>query len=177
MPSSTIPPPAPPETLLLIARWIGWLEKTPDDGFRGLRHAYVLAVRPDELIATGRIVRLLAVSSFPPYAPASPIKDIETYDPHFVGRVEEIWSTGSGKAQARVRNLCRGNRVMEVVLEFPQLLSARTRPTRRAPEKWSAVEAEEMGLASLTCVRPSLMRYHCEGGNCWLGCWHPSYLE
>ncbi len=177
MPPSDIPPPAPPETLLLVARWIGWLEKTPDDGYRGLRHAYALAVRPDELIATGRVVRLLAVSSFPPYAPASPIKDIEMYDPHFVGQVEEIWTADSGMAQARVRNLCCGNRVREVVLEFPQLLSARTRNTRRAPEKWSAVETEEMGLVSLTCVRPSLMRHHCAGASCWLGRWSPSYLE
>ncbi len=168
MPPDFIPPPRRSKFLLLIAKWTGWLDTSPDDEDGGQRHAYTLAIRPDEPIAVGRLVKILAVSQAARDTPKAPFDDYDTYEPHILGRVAEIWRDEEGLARAKITNGCEGNRVVEVELTFPQLLAARPRSMGRATWKWSAAELVEMDLASPTRVRPALMERPCTGAGCWL---------
>ncbi|TFK77858.1 hypothetical protein K466DRAFT_607609 [Polyporus arcularius HHB13444] len=170
MPHGYIPPPPPAEYTLLFARWTGWLETRQDDTRTSLRHAYTLAIRPDEPIVAGRMVKILAITTpRTTHAPnCTPRSSLDTCEPHLFGRVEDVWRVDEDTARARVRNLCTGNRVVEAEVDFPYALATATHPTSRALRKWSAVDLVEIGLDSPECVRPELLIGACDGPRCWL---------
>ncbi|KAI0686480.1 hypothetical protein C8T65DRAFT_701071 [Cerioporus squamosus] len=133
IPKTTIPPPHCTPHLLLAARWKG-ASRTSYGGAQGeLKHVYDLTVMPDEPITIGRRVRILAVTPIAYALPQVPPDQLDTYDPHIVGRVAEITRLEDGHSCARVMNQCKGNAVTEVELEYPDLREARKRMGRRRP--------------------------------------------
>ncbi|RDX46663.1 hypothetical protein OH76DRAFT_1420071 [Lentinus brumalis] len=164
--STLIPSPSRANPLLLIARWKGLLR--PSSGVR-LRHAYTLTIWPDEPIVIGKTVKILAAAPISHHLPQSPPNQYDTYDPHIVGRVTAVWRLEDGVAVARIVNICGGNMVEEVELEFPYPLQKGCRPERRASGKEIAETTAEEALDPITCVRPMPAERECRGGDCFLG--------
>ncbi|TFK80411.1 hypothetical protein K466DRAFT_605357 [Polyporus arcularius HHB13444] len=185
-PTTLIPPPPPPPHLLLIARWKGKQTRPRSDG---TGHIYELAVRPDERIAPGRHIRLLAVSPIAYCSPEVPSDELDTYDPHVLGWVAETWVHDDGSLQARVTNTCRKNAVREVVLQVPRSYAAfelmsggevrvdeglyeanaddTTEDRRRGPARRPEEGERPYGLPSAACVRPMRVYRECLGELCW----------
>ncbi len=164
-------PPRRPEYLLLIAKWKGLLH--PAYGYAGgpwLGHAYDLAIWPDEPIVVGRRVRVLAATPTAFHIPGVPPNELDTHDPHVMGRIVEIWRMEDDVATARIVNECEGNMVDEVELHFPLLLrrSGWTKPQGSRQEMTEAEELADSMLRPITCVRPTKMAEECYGQNCWL---------
>ncbi|RDX50253.1 hypothetical protein OH76DRAFT_1482404 [Lentinus brumalis] len=142
-PTAPIPPPPPPPRLLLIARWKSRLIHPPSVD---ARHVYDLAVRPDERIAPGRQVRLLAVSPIAYCSPEVPPNELDTYDPHVLGWIAETWECADGSLRARVMNTCRKNVVREVELRFPRAYTTSERDsggTEYADERYGWTSGED----------------------------------
>ncbi|TFK80192.1 hypothetical protein K466DRAFT_605534 [Polyporus arcularius HHB13444] len=148
--STLIPSPSNANPLLLIARWKGLLRPSPGVEKARLRHAYTLAIWPDESIVIGKTVKILAAAPISHHLPQSPPNQYDTYDPHIVGRVTAVWRLENGVAVARIVNICGGNMVEEVELEFPYLLQKGCRPERRASGKEIAETTAEEGLDLIT---------------------------
>ncbi|TFK81646.1 hypothetical protein K466DRAFT_568889 [Polyporus arcularius HHB13444] len=85
-PRSHIPPPPRPTSLLLLARWKESTHPSQRQSSEGQRHRYELAVLPDEPITVGRRVRVLAISPIAHCSPDVPPDQVDTYDPHIVGK-------------------------------------------------------------------------------------------
>ncbi|RDX45035.1 hypothetical protein OH76DRAFT_1421021 [Lentinus brumalis] len=167
MPSMAIPPPSPPERLLLIARWVERLNNVPGADRQRLRHAYTLAIRPDEEIASGRLVKILAVSTIAAHTPNRAPGLYDTYDPHIKGWIEDVWTTKDGMGRARVINVCQKNRVAEIELDFPYLLAAHAHKPERAPKKGTEAELVGMGLDTITRILPATtIADECLGADC-----------
>ncbi len=163
-----LPPPQAPEHLLLFARWIGWRETKRGAACRRLKHAYSLAIRPEEPIATGRLVRILATSPHAYHAPNSPPEHMDTYDPHVVGEIVEVWETCNYEGRARIRNRCRGNDVEEVELEFPYRLATTERTWGHGPGRGTEAELVLLALGLTSCIRPARVDNECRGSDCGL---------
>ncbi len=69
----------------------------------------------------GGDVRILATLPITYTAPEVPLGELDTYDPHIVGKVVELWrsDTDPGRARAKITNACRRNSVREVEMELP----------------------------------------------------------
>ncbi|KAI0722299.1 hypothetical protein C8T65DRAFT_691928 [Cerioporus squamosus] len=123
----SIPPPVPPETLLLFAKWIGYGDPTPDlcDLKEGV-HKYKLAIRPTEIVKAGRRVKILALGQTAYHEPHTPLGQYTTYDPHVVGTVAatlgddgaDVGKTRGSTKTFVIDNECRGNLVECVELEI-----------------------------------------------------------
>ncbi|RDX39613.1 hypothetical protein OH76DRAFT_1424182 [Lentinus brumalis] len=162
-----LPPPSP-KHLLLVARWKGSLLPTHGKKAASVRHSYSLAVWPYEPIVIGRRVKILAASPVALHAPDTPLNELDTHDPHIVGRVREIWRMVDGVASARIENECTGSLVGEVVLEFPYALQKGGRPERRVGDRESDAAMAEDCLGVMACVRPARIERECLGRRCWL---------
>ncbi len=92
-----------------------------------MTHRYTLVVRPDERVVTGRNIRLLATSPIAYSAPEVPAGELDTYDPHIVGRVMELRNVDGDPTRVRaiVKNICRRNSVREVEIDLPRIYSDR----------------------------------------------------
>ncbi|KAI0717458.1 hypothetical protein C8T65DRAFT_694318 [Cerioporus squamosus] len=167
-----IPPPPRPALLLLIARWKSLQEAGPKTKAKALKHRYELVIRPDEPIVTGRCVRILATSPIAYSSPDVPTGELDTYDPHLIGRVVEVWRAEEdpSKARARVMNTCRRNRVREVELDLPIAFSG-LKQTFQAPEcgeRSGDPHDSNVGgnLSLMACVRPAPVWRECVGDLC-----------
>ncbi len=133
-----------------------------------MRHAYSLVVWPYEPIIIGRRVRILAASPTAHHAPEVPPNELDTHDPHIVGRVLEVWRMEDGVAAARIANECTGNSVDEIMLEFPYALQKGARPERRTGDRESDSAMAEDCMGVMACVRPAPVERECLGRRCWL---------
>ncbi len=96
----------------------------------------------------------------------------ETYDPHVVGDVVEIWRRDDRVWRARIENACRKNGVVAAELEFTHAAGERAelehpRPTKRrrtasTEETWE----DDDGLDPIACIRPSRCWKECAGEGC-----------
>ncbi len=133
----------------------------------------------------GRRVRILAISPIAHCSPDVPPDQVDTYDPHIVGKVVGVRETRMGGYQAKIANLCNGNAVVEVELDFPDLREAlmkktichRTTGRRRGggvrPDGHDGQDGQDgLGgtaeLSTLVCVRPWPMNENCTGPTCTL---------
>ncbi len=172
----TIPPPNRPPHLLLFARWKDTIRPSQDAADGTQRHVYELAILPDEPIVIGRRVKILALSPIAHCSPQVPSNQFDTYDPHVVGRIEEVVRRKGGRFQAKIGNVCRGNAVVGVDLEYPDLREAfkRAAKPQKAGKKRAAstVEPDDRDEAELlstpACVRPWPTESQCRGAKCRL---------
>ncbi|TFK81823.1 hypothetical protein K466DRAFT_568791 [Polyporus arcularius HHB13444] len=168
-----IPPPTRPASLLLIARWKGLHETGPKQGTKAIQHRYELVVRPEEPIIVGRCVRILATSPIAYSAPDTPTNELDTYDPHVVGRVVEIWRLDEDrtKARARITNVCRRNNIRVVELDLPLAFSGLGATAGRGEHASSTEGLGESGTADdlriPACIRPAPVWRECLGEICW----------
>ncbi len=162
-----IPPPLRDPTLLLIARWKGLFRDDHEVSNHVFKHEYVLAIRPSESITIGRRVRILAITPIAYRLPQSPNGQYDTYDPHLVGWVAEMWRVDDERGRARLVNVCCGNAITEVVLDFPCARKALA-ATGKAGERGETLrESSERGLEHLTSVRPMPVWRLCDAEACW----------
>ncbi len=173
-PTRRIPPPPPSTPLILFAKWeaYGNASKAVRTSRKDLKHLYKLAVQPDEPIAVGRRVRILAVSPIAYCVPGTPLGQYDTYDPHIVGTVEEMWRAENGAVRAKVKNACKANTVREVEVELPH-------KTTKCREDWGTglrdreadngdfIDGGDQTLTPMACIRPMPTRRECLGNICW----------
>ncbi len=165
-----LPPPARPETLLLIAKWTGHTNTAPRGKRKDLKHLYRLAIRPDEPITIGRRVRILAIAPITYSVPDVPTNEYDTYDPHVTGVITAVWRSEDGAGNARVTNICRSNEVREVELHFPpECGRARGAEGRaeRANESDTVPKDFKADLDIIACIRPMPVWRECLGEMCW----------
>ncbi len=166
------PPPVRPKSLLLVARWIGHTNATSGGKRRDLKHLYKLAVYPDEPVAVGRHVRILAIAPITYSTPDVPTNEFDTYDPHVTGVITDVWSLEDGTSCAKVTNACRCNGVREVELRFPRACGEEEWLERIAEgmdesTNVSDPNALKAGLGIMACIRPMPVWRECLGEICW----------
>ncbi len=176
-PSTIIPPPPRTVPTLLIAKWRAARNSRTGSQYCTDEHIYRLAIKPEDPIVVGRRVKILALSPIAFHKPATPTNLFETYDPHIVGEVVDIWRKDERVWWARVENLCRRNRVVVADIEFTQTLNAEQtevdeepRPSkrRRTTRDAEATNEPEDGLEPLAYVKPMLCWKECIGDGCSL---------
>ncbi len=171
-----IPPPPRPSPLLLIAKWERQHVARTKSKSKTQKHWYSLVTRPDETIEVGTIVRILATSQLAYTVPDAPLGELDTYDPHVIGRVEELrrLDESPDRAVARITNACRRNSVREVEVNVPMECCSLGRGMsdegceQTTPRRGNGIEScTREGLDLLTCIRPAPVWRECAGEICW----------
>ncbi len=174
--TTRIPPPPHPSPLLLIAKWERHQVTKTKTKSKAQKHWYSLVIRPDKAIEVGTIVRILATSQIAYIIPDAPLGELDTYDPHVVGQVDELRISEEDPTQAlaRVTNACRRNSVREVEVNVPMKFCSLGR-SERDRGNVQADESSEHGTRNntregtdlLTCIRPTPVWRECVGKICW----------
>ncbi len=167
---TSIPPPPPPPYRLLIAKWTAMEFLYAGTRCRRLRHSYTLVVKPDGPVAIGGMIRILALSTVAYDVPPKARDGYDTYDPHVFGRITDIRRTEDGMGRMTVQNLCRGNMVEVIEIDFPYLPEILGRRAGRREMMEIASEGVEASLELLTCVRTCRVDpgTECAGPDCCL---------